>query len=519
MANDFNHPNAGKSLPLPKQVLTRDGQSYNPESDRWTFSDQSKTYVFNFEILSSRCDPGLVSAVKNVLRNYLSEGAIPSARNILMSFNNFVQVVVPPDSAVLSSISSTDILNYKGSLQENQEQDFNILRGFFKVWNNLGYPGIEPEVSRLLKQIRQKGNGAYSCVLSMDPNKGPFTEVERQAIHSKLNDGYATGLINTRKYILSLLFLVLGPRPIQISALKIGDLKGIKTKDGTINGYKLFVPRVKNSKSIRTEFKERSLVKDIGDLLSALTDQVKRNRAERLDDDIDPEELPIFPSLYTRKWEPGFKYHSTGNNLSDEIRETFDVLNIPSERTGLQMTITPIRCRHDVATKLAEEGYGEQVIAETLDHSTTQWTGVYVKATDKIIERIDNAVAMQLAPLAQAFTGQIITNHHEAERGDDPSARIRRGPKRNPDDEGVGICGKFGFCGGFVPIACYTCRNFQPWLDGPHEEILEELLRKREENLKITEDPKIVSGNDRTIYAVAQVVRQCNEIRKGMESN
>ena len=229
-----------------------------------------------------------------------------------------------------------------------------------------------------------------------------------------------------------------------------------------------------------------------------------------------PHTYPHQTAKNRKKWETGFKYHTTGKYLSKEVRNIFTVLNIPSERTGLAINVNPYRCRHNVATQLAEEGHGERVIAEVLDHSSTRETGVYVEATMKIIDRIDNAIALQLAPLAQAFNGRIIANKHEAERGDDPNARIRRGPRNDPDDLDVGICGKYDFCGGLVPVACYTCRSFQPWLEGPHEEILEELLAKREEALQITGDIKLASGNDRTICAVAEVVRQCNKINKGM---
>ena len=69
-----------------------------------------------------------------------------------------------------------------------------------------------------------------------------------------------------------------------------------------------------------------------------------------------------------------------------------------------------------------------------------------------------------------------------------------------------------GFCGLAAPIACYTCKNFQPWLDGPHEAVLAHLLAKREQLLSTT-DARIASVNDRTILAVAEVIRRCDEVR------
>jgi hypothetical protein len=78
-------------------------------------------------------------------------------------------------------------------------------------------------------------------------------------------------------------------------------------------------------------------------------------------------------------------------------------LSAISERTGETMKITPTRLRRTRGTRAAMEGHGVLVIAELLDHSDTQNAGVYVEARPEIVERIDKALALHLAPLAQAF--------------------------------------------------------------------------------------------------------------------
>jgi hypothetical protein len=168
-----------------------------------------------------------------------------------------------------------------------------------------------------------------------------------------------------------------------------------------------------------------------------------------------------------------------------------------------------------VGTRAAAEGHGELIIAELLDHTDTQNVGVYVEAVPGMIERIDRAVAMQLAPLAQAFAGVIIENESQARRAGDPSSRIC-GPQFDASMKPMGNCGKHGFCGLFAPIACYTCYSFQPWLDGQHEAVLEHLITERE-RLLASSDIRIASINDRTILAVAEVVRRCEEIRDGLK--
>jgi hypothetical protein len=157
---------------------------------------------------------------------------------------------------------------------------------------------------------------------------------------------------------------------------------------------------------------------------------------------------------------------------------------------------------------LAREGKGEFVIAEALDHSDIQNAGVYVRNIPEIVERIDKAVALQLAPIAQAFQGVLVVSEVDAKRGGDPSSRISNGAVN------LGNCGSYGFCGALAPVACYTCNHFQPWLNGPHEAVLDGLINERNRVLEQTEDRKIASVNDRLILAVSDVVSRCNAMRR-----
>jgi len=186
------------------------------------------------------------------------------------------------------------------------------------------------------------------------------------------------------------------------------------------------------------------------------------------------------------------------------MKELEKQLDVYSERTGKRLNLSTRRFRYTLGSNIAREGKGELIIAEALDHSDTQNVGVYVKNLPDVVERIDRAVALELAPLAQAFQGVLIESETEAERGDDKSSRIGNA------EVNVGNCGSYGFCGAMAPIACYTCRHFQPWVDGPHEIILDELIDKRDQVLRNTQDIKVASSNDRLILAVAQVIRRCN---------
>jgi hypothetical protein len=147
------------------------------------------------------------------------------------------------------------------------------------------------------------------------------------------------------------------------------------------------------------------------------------------------------------------------------------------------------------------------VIAELLDHSDTQNVGVYVQATPAIVERLDRALALHLAPIAQAFAGVLIRDEAGATRGTDPSSRIID-LRIDASGQPMGSCGQHEFCGFNAPVACYTCQNFQPWMDGPHNSVLNFLLEERA-RLLVQSGHRIASINDRTILAVAEVIQRC----------
>lgn len=225
-------------------------------------------------------------------------------------------------------------------------------------------------------------------------------------------------------------------------------------------------------------------------------------------------ELPLFPNLSVLDPSAGLEeqltmdyLHMRTANLGGVMLRVSDATNVISERTGLPINLTPYRFRYTLGTNLAREGKREYVIAEALDHSDTQHVGVYVKNIPDIVKHINKAVALRLGPIAQAFQGVLIVSESDAIRGNDPSSRITNGA------QGVGTCGNYGFCGALAPIACYTCNNFQPWLDGPHETVLDGLINERDSVFEQTGDLKIASVNDRLILAVSDVVSRCKSLK------
>jgi integrase len=498
---------------LPDQVRTRAGVMFDPGLDVWEYRDHVKNVSINFSelhrVLSDRMRYGL----KRTLIWYTENRAPSHLMNLFARFRHMIDFLSVARAEVINEITDVDLLNYRASLNPATAWYFGSITGLLKRWYGMSLPGVSESAFALLNTLRVRGNQKGEAVLTMDPEAGPFTDIELVQIQSTLNAAFAAGKVSEDEYLLAWLFMALGQRPSQYAALKVRDLLTVN-QDGE-SEYILRVPRVKQRNAgPRVEFKERPLIRQIGDQLFNYSRRVRRRYEGIL---ADPDDAPMFPvsagSAGGARWASGYEYHQTGGGLSQNLANTLRRLSVQSERTGAHMNITPIRFRRTFGTRAAQEGHGELVIAELLDHSDTQNVGVYVAAVPEIAARIDRAVAMQLAPLAQAFKGMLIQNESEATRGTDPSSRIidaRIDRSLKP----MGSCGQHSFCGFNAPIACYTCQHFQPWLDGPHEAVLDHLLQKREQLLATT-DQRMAAVNDSTIFAVAQVIQLCRQARAG----
>lgn len=498
----------GSAPELPVLARTRSGVEFDPRVDRWTYRDATTTVNLDFSKWPVT-DKFIVSAKLSLL--WYAEHLSPAhLSNMHERLGHYLRVVCDGRIHSLGEITSADLINYRSTLTSTTSWYLGSLSGLLKKWHSLGYSGVTTDAAVLLKQLRTQGNQKGEAVLTHDPIHGPFTDMELESLQSSLDRAHVAGEVDREGFLLAYLFMLLGQRPVQYAALKVRDVGVAYAKDGTAV-YTIRVPRAKQRNQLsRAEFKDRVLIPQVGELLVHYSKEVQAMFHGLLPDPLD---APLFPARRRRGGEPdGFEYHRTTQTIADLLERTLRCLSVMSERTGQSLHITATRFRRTVATRAAMEGHGELIIAELLDHTDTQNVGVYIEARPEIVERIDRAMAMYLAPMAQAFAGVIIDNESLATRAGDPSSRVCD-PRFEPSMKPMGNCGKHGFCGFLAPIACYTCVNFQPWLDGPHEAVLDYLIGERD-RLAAQADLRIASVNDRTILAVAEVVRLCDARRK-----
>jgi hypothetical protein len=472
---------------IPSLVRTRGGVTFDPRTDIWSYRDGVKQVRVNFSLIAGLLSAEMLHSLKAVLVWYCKYSSPSSVINMYSRVLALAKCLTKDRPITIERVSAIDLLNYKITLGNDPTGYLGGLSSILKKWHGLGLPGVSEDAISLLRDLRLNGNTKGIAVQTMDPVLGPYTGIELESIQTALNDCFAAGAIAEDAYLLAWLFISLGQRPSQYAALKVSDISGMLI-DGEVH-YSLKVPRVKQRNAHpRVQLKTRQ--------------RFQGKLAE-------PNDAPMFPCAKKSAWAPGYKFHQTGQGLTKRLNDTLLSLRVYSERTGDLLHISPIRFRRTLGTRAAQEGHGELVIAEMLDHSDTQHVGSYVASVPEIAARIDRAMAMEMAPLAQAFKGALINNESEATRHGDPSSRIldlRIDRSMKP----MGSCGQYSFCEFNAPIACYTCRSFEPWLDGPHEAVLNHLLEKREQ-LLVTTDTRMAAVNDRTILAVAEVIQLCRD--------
>lgn len=491
---------------LPLTAKTRGDAVFEPASDHWELREATRKLHADFTSFPLVQD--VKTALKATLVWYAENSSLSHLKNLYYQSREFFEFKLDQTGELISEVTAADILNYKACLGKQKEWYVGVLSGLIRKWGALGYGGVSADAVILLKQLTLKGNRKGVATATRDPYTGPFTDIELEALQHALNEAFGRQEVKLSDYVLAWLVMTLGQRATQYAALKVSDVGKVINSEG-LESFVVRMPRAKTRDSdARGAFKERVLVPEIGRLVVEYADTVRERFRGVLPD---VENAPLFPTAQAEGNVEGYAYHSTSQQIGCILSKTLKRLNVVSERTGDFMNITPKRFRQTIGTRAAEEGHGELVIAELLDHSDTQNVGVYVSSTPAVVERINKTLAMTLAPLAQAFAGKLIAGPFEATRAGDPSSIIRA-PAIINSFEGMSSCGKHGFCGFMKPVACYTCSSFEPWLDGPHEQILEYLLAERERLLSTT-DPRIAKVNDRTIYAVAQVVQLCNEVQ------
>lgn len=495
-----------------QRAISRDGYEFDIQAPHWKLNKDVTVALGAAVDLSEPVQMGF----RATLQRYAEEMSASHVYNMAARFDEFLR-----DTGAVG-VEATDLLNWRAKLGRSKQFHLGALKGFLLAWHGYGFPGIPDEVVDLLNGWRIKGNDKGVAVITSDPEAGPYTDVEVQGLLDWANAAVSSQEIPFPDYAYLLTLLMTARRPVQIAALRGKDLVA-QLGDGAPL-FRLNIPRAKQrGGGFRQSFRSLAVIED---LHTVLAHQHARSVAlveERLGSGLPGDlkgEVPVFmneralkkvtdrSSLKTLLLGPKLDtLHATTSQLSTALRCVASLCTAHSERTGGPIHLSATRFRYTRGTKLRREGFSAFVIAELLDHTDIQNVSVYTKNTAQEAVVINKLVGPKLAPFAQACLGTLVSSEREAIRGDDPRSRIP-----NHLQHSVGTCGNHGFCAsGFK--ACYTCRFFQPWVDGPHEEVLKALYEEKERVRAAGCAEEVVNADDRLILAVEDCVARCRAVK------
>lgn len=497
---------------LPAPTVSKDGYSFDASADHWRLNKDVQLSL----VLPTALEPETEAGFRATLRRYAEETSARHARNMETRFKRFLR-----DTGALS-VTSTNLINWRASLGADEQWQLGGLKGFLLSWHDYGFEGVSKEVVDLLESWRIQGNEKGAAVAGGCPESGPLTDLEMAALLDWANMAVVRKHIAFEDYAYLLTLVMTARRPVQIAALRGRDLAQVAGEGVPL--YWLTIPRAKQRGiGFRGAFRSLAILEDLYLVLRQQHRQSVAVAAEAAGVELAPplaDEVPIFINQTSLKDIHGVddledaltgrapdRLHATMNALSTALQRCARASTARSERTGEFIRLTANRFRRTRGTKLRREGFSAFVIAELLDHSDVQSVKVYTENTAQEAVVIDRLVGAQLAPFAQACLGKLVYSEREALRGDDSRSRVP-----NSRQHTVGNCGNYGFCAsGFR--ACYTCSHFQPWVFGPHEEVLADLYGEKERVRAAGCSDVVVNANDQLILAVEHCVLMCMEAK------
>ena len=261
------------------ECVSKDGYQFNLNAMDWHIGKDSKIHLdWVYEL-----DESLREGAIKTLAYFAREQSGAHTVNMFYRMRHFVHLLH------LKTITSADLINYRGMLDKTHQWYLGTIRVFLKKWFDLGYPGIASETIELLISWRLGGNEKGQAVLSVDPENGPFSDFELSAIHDKLVEAYAEGKISSEAFAMTLTIANTGRRPRQIGDLKAGDVYQAKNKDG-ISTYFINFPRRKlRGINWRSQFRAYAITEDLWLALRKHIEKITRKLSHQLGRELEKE--------------------------------------------------------------------------------------------------------------------------------------------------------------------------------------------------------------------------------------
>lgn len=409
-------------------------------------------------------------------------------------------------------------------------EEFSTLVGFMAFWQ--ACESLERRPSRALiesyKDLPKKKQSSNDPVLSLDPEKGPFTQAEQNALHQWLHEQFCHKNIDPEQYFYVRLLMIYGQRGTQFRMMVFDDF--IKCEQG----YKIRIYWAKQRDDDGAGFRAKSETFNLDeDLFNAILAyqvivlaRLKQEYPDLADWDKAIKHVPLFRRKLTEKNNlsndvpvpvllddpdhkaledaPQVRFHAPAGSIRAWLEYMECMPDFPiSPRTHEPLLISRgHRFKYTLGTDLSNAGLDGWSIAHALMHSDTRTVHKYRQVSAELLARIDEKMSDHLALVVNAFAGTIVTDRTFAKNGDRADRQI----------EDLAICGADAICHLDAPFTCYACSKFHPFLDADHSAVLERFERRRANTIATDKTTGVIW--DRAILGCRQVILECKALRE-----
>lgn len=405
--------------------------------------------------------------------------------------------------------------------------EFSSLFSFMKFWQQC--ESLEQRPSQALidayDTLPRKKRFRNDVILRLDPEQGPFTQVEQDALYQWAHEQFCHGKLDPEFYLYLRLLMIYGQRGTQLRmivfddfiktergyqirlfwAKQRGDAGGWREKPTTFNLDEDFYNIVQAYQSIVLARLEQEYPGQVNwNKAIKHVPLFRRKLAQRRGS---YKLLPVLVNLPDQnilEQAPQAKFHASDSAIRSWMREMEAMPDFPiSSRTHQPLKISKgHRFRHTLGTDLSNAGLDEWATASALMHANTHTVRKYRAVSSELMKLIDEKMSDHLALVVNAFTGTIVTDRASAKNGDQVDRQI----------EDLAVCGADTVCHLDAPFTCYGCSKFQPLFDADHSAALERLERRRLQTIATDKTTGVLW--DRAILACRKVILDCIALRE-----
>ncbi|MEA3653787.1 site-specific integrase [Enterobacter hormaechei] len=390
-----------KALMLENYLVLKAKDSRNNFSLNDSVWFLSKDVKLNFLYFESNINANLLASIKETLAYTAVNFSSAYARKFFFSIKKLV------------------VFN-QGKLDKF---DYGLLNRFYNAYYKISYTHVESLKYFLIKLYELNNEFLDQEMLDLiskwkvtKPNKTtayierkeslrPLSEYELKNLIGCMTKEYKEGSMTMNDYLLVMLMIYSGRRPMQIAQLKRKDLYVKK------NGNYLNIPRLKQGDSFRTEFSELRIGDNLFNSLSELKSVVKVFVQSEVGDILSEEELnnlPLFidPNFFNSAYKLDKLYENNFFNLHMSSKRITSRVQAVCKRVSKDKNkkINSRQLRVTLATRLALKGYGLGAIAKALDHSNLESVLSYAKNNEEFSFRIDQAINDSVSPYIASFS-------------------------------------------------------------------------------------------------------------------